>query len=239
MVSSSGIVCVWPAVVIARFRKRHARWNDRRPTCPAANGCSLSSYTRAVLPSTRISRELPSMRTASAIQRSAGTGQGTSRIGSQLCRCRPRRTTGGSVESENLVADELIGPPARLAHLEHQSREAGRSVWQEDLGAGRAGGEGRLIDDHLGAGSAKLQNALVDRPGPAIGLESFHQQDAERRLLKALAEDHLAVEAAIDLVVDILDARPGQQPPGPAENCVRLDADARVPARAAAPARAE
>ena len=52
-------------------------------------------------------------------------------------------------------------------------------------------------------------DAVTDQPASAEGLES-RDGGRRRRFLKALAEDHLAVDAAVDLVVHVLDAGAGQ-----------------------------
>ena len=61
------------------------------------------------------------------------------------------------------------------------------------------------------------------------------ERERPGRLLEALAEDHLAVEAAVDLVVHVLDAGPVEQRRDPVEDPAGVDLEDRL-VRAESPA---
>ena len=72
--------------------------------------------------------------------------------------------------------------------------------------------------------ASNADRAVDDQPASAEALESRDGR-RRRRLLKALAEDHLAVDAAVDLVVHVLDAGTGQMRGHLVQHLVRADVD--------------
>jgi hypothetical protein len=70
-----------------------------------------------------------------------------------------------------------------------------------------------------------LDTAIVlRRPAPAVGGEPF-QRRLRHGLGEALAEDHLAVDAAIDLVIHILDAGAGEITGDPVKGLASMNFD--------------
>jgi hypothetical protein len=62
----------------------------------------------------------------------------------------------------------------------------------------------------LGTGAAfRVDFLAIQRPGSFVCNEASERL-AETRFLKAFAEEHLAVDAPIDLVIDVLNAGTGQ-----------------------------
>ena len=82
---------------------------------------------------------------------------------------------------------------------------------QEKLDADFAGCDWNRIAQQLGTGTGVAVNRTVGRDFPRA-VESDHSLHGlrYRRLLEAFAEDHLAVDAAVDFVVYVLDARSGE-----------------------------
>ena len=125
----------------------------------------------------------------------------------------------------DLVADEPIGADAGLVHPDDQAGVHPVAVGEHQLDADRAILEGRPVADQLRPIAGTNADRVVDdQPASPEGLESRDGR-RRRRLLKALAEDHLAVEAAVDLVVHVLDAGTGQVTRHPPDHPAGVDLD--------------
>src|SRR5262249_59001720 len=102
---------------------------------------------------------------------------------------------------------------------------AGVAIREEDLDAGLPIRERRVIAYQLwpiaGAGP---HFAGLDRPAAVVGTKTFERR-VQRRLLETLAEDHLAVDAAVDFVIDVLDAGARQMRADAPADITGIDSD--------------
>ena len=134
----------------------------------------------------------------------------------------------GGLERD-LVAGEGVGADPRAVDPEDHPGVPPLIIRELDLDADRPVGEGREVGDQLRPGARLGIERPVAARRPPAGVDAEPLEgDRPGRLLERLAEDHLAVEAAVDLVVHVLDARPVEQGGDPVEHAGRVDPEGRL-----------
>ena len=101
------------------------------------------------------------------------------------------------------------------------------AIAEANLNAHLAIRERSAFTDQLGAvGCVDPYCFIIDEPLAAVRLETNHGR-RRRGLLKAFAENHLAVNAAVDFVVNVFDARASQMRGYRVKQliCVNVDGD--------------
>ena len=106
------------------------------------------------------------------------------------------------------VAKEVVGTYARTRHAQQQSRIARAAALLVELNIDLDGATGNSLFAHkLGSAVSKRENVVaLDDPFAVVHVEIVEQR-VGGRFLEALAENLLVVKAAVNLVVNILDAR--------------------------------
>ena len=133
-----------------------------------------------------------------------GTGKAENRL--PVPTVPPEHEAAARLERD-LVTGEGIGPVSRMVDLEDQPGIAALRRGEEDLDAHLAGGQQRPVGHQLRTGTGVGRERAIVRNPPAAECRETLQGERPRRFLEALAEDHLAVETAVNLVVHVLDAR--------------------------------
>src|SRR5207302_6566729 len=84
-------------------------------------------------------------------------------------------------------------------------------VGEEDVDGDFAAGEGGVVEEELGAVAGGGGEGAVgsDLPVASVGGEAL-RRDGRRGFLETFSEDQLAVDPAVDLVVDVFDAGAGE-----------------------------
>ena len=112
----------------------------------------------------------------------------------------------------DFVAVEVVDAAARLLHADNQPRIRAMTISHEYLDADLAVADRRkFADQPIAGGAGNVQFPTPDPPASAEGMEALDLlRGYDRRLLKTLAKNHLAVDAAVDLMVHVFDTCPGE-----------------------------
>src|SRR5581483_1670443 len=124
-----------------------------------------------------------------------------------------------------LVSIKVVGADPWLVEPHDQAGVAGRAICQVDFDANPPVPEGAKVADQLRAVARGSQHlAIVESPNTVEDREMAYGTFG-RRLLKTFPKHHLAINAAVDLMVDILDAGPGEIAADRTEDLSRVDAN--------------
>ena len=227
-----------PQVAILRGR-RHCR----RPTVPAGSGRGSVTVGSDLAVDRHLDPCRRSASTDSATQRSVGTAHGTSlqRAGSRAGGGRRRPPCGrrrARPRTRRSCRPRRRAWPTRTISPAFRTPPPGVAGGQEDVHAGRRRRRTARPSVLTSFGPSPAVAVQLARPSsrqsPPKAANPFGRRP-RRRLLEALAEDHLAVQAAVDLVVHVLDARPGEVPADRPPRPAHVDADRRLCAGSCSP----